>query len=94
MPTNDLNDLNDLTCRELVELVTDYLEGALPPAERSRFESHLRACRVCLRYVDQLRTTVLVLGRLTEDDVPEPARDALLATFRTWKRGRASGSAR
>ena len=76
---------DDLTCRELVELVTDYLEGALPPAERRRFEEHLLSCAVCPRYVEQLRGTVRLLGRLREDDVPEPARLALLDAFRTWR---------
>ena len=75
----------DLTCRELVELVTDYLQGALSPAARARFKRHLRSCAVCPRYVDQLRASVRVLGRLREDDLPEPARGALLAAFRTWK---------
>jgi anti-sigma factor RsiW len=76
---------DDLTCRELVELVTDYLEGALSPSERRRFEAHLGSCTVCPRYVDQLRLTVRAIGHLTEDDVPEPARGALLEAFRTWK---------
>ena len=76
---------DDLTCRELVELVTDYLEGALSAGERRRFELHLHSCVVCPRYVDQLRTTVRVLGRLREGDVTEPARAMLLAAFRTWK---------
>jgi anti-sigma factor RsiW len=80
MATND-----DLTCRELVELVTDYLEGALSPAERHRFEWHLGSCSVCPRYVEQLRTTIRILGHLGEDDVPEPARTALLDAFRAWK---------
>jgi len=75
----------ELTCRELVELVTDYLEGALSPAEHRRFETHLLTCRVCPRYVDQLRMTVQVLGRLTEADVPEPARSDLLDAFRAWR---------
>jgi anti-sigma factor RsiW len=74
-----------LTCRELVELVTDYLEGALPLDERQRFEEHVRSCAVCRRYVEQLRATIRVLGQLHEDDVPEPARDALLGAFRAWK---------
>lgn len=75
----------DLTCRELVELVTHYLEGALSPAAHARFERHLRSCAACPRYVDQLRATVRALGRLREDDLPEPARGALLTAFRTWK---------
>jgi anti-sigma factor RsiW len=76
----------DLTCLEFVELVTDYLENALSPAARTRFEEHLAACRVCPRYVEQLRTTARLLGRLSEADLPEPAREPLLRAFRTWKR--------
>jgi anti-sigma factor RsiW len=76
---------DDLTCRELVELVTEYLEGVLPPDDHHRFEAHLLGCRVCPRYVDQLRTTIRIVGRLREVDVPEPARSALLAAFRSWK---------
>jgi predicted anti-sigma-YlaC factor YlaD len=76
---------DDLTCRELIELVTDYLEGAFTLSERRRFEEHLGGCSVCPHYVDQLRLTVHMLGRLTEDDLPEPARGELLETFRTWK---------
>jgi anti-sigma factor RsiW len=68
-----------------VELVTDYLEGVLSVGERGRFEAHLGACSVCPRYVEQLRLTIRVLGRLGEDDVSEPARSALLEAFRTWK---------
>ena len=77
---------DDLTCRELVELVAEYLDDALPPAERTRFEQHLVSCRVCPRYVDQLRFTIQLVGRLTEDDLPVPARESLLTAFRTWKR--------
>jgi hypothetical protein len=76
---------DDLTCRELVELVTDYLEGALSTVERERFEWHLRRCAVCPGYVDQLRTTIQALGRLRVEDVPDAAREPLLAAFRTWK---------
>jgi anti-sigma factor RsiW len=79
--------MDDLTCRELVELVTDYLDDALSPAERARFEAHLEPCVVCPRYLDQLRMTAQLVGRLTEDDVSEPARETLLSAFRTWKSG-------
>jgi anti-sigma factor RsiW len=76
---------DDLTCRELVELVTDYLEGALPLRARRRFERHVRSCAVCPRYVEQLRATVHVLGRIGEENLKEPIRTTLLAAFRTWK---------
>jgi anti-sigma factor RsiW len=75
----------DITCRELVELVTDYLEGALPPRARRRVRRHLRACEGCDRYLDQIRATIRIAGRLREEDVeamPAPVRDRLLAAFR------------
>jgi anti-sigma factor RsiW len=75
---------DSLTCAELVELVTDYLEGALPPAERERFEQHLEACPGCIAYVEQLRETVRLTGTLREDDLAPATRDALLAQFRDW----------
>ena len=78
----------ELTCRELVELVTDYLEGALPRRERRRFERHIARCDGCTAYLEQLRVTIAMLGTLTEDDVPAPARDELLAAFRDWHAGR------
>jgi hypothetical protein len=76
---------DDWTCRELVELVTEHLEGALPLPHRRRFERHVRSCLVCPRYVEQIRTTIHVLGRLGEEDPNEPVRSTMLAAFRTWK---------
>jgi len=83
---------NALTCQELVELVTDYLEGALPPAERRRFEAHLRGCRGCTAYLDQMQRTIGLLGRLTEEAIAPEARQELLQRFRTWKQDRADGT--
>ncbi len=71
-----------LACRELVEIVTDYLEGALPSGERARVEAHLAECPGCTVYVEQMRETIRLTGRLGEDDVPEPVREALLHAFR------------
>jgi anti-sigma factor RsiW len=76
----------DLTCRELVELVADYLEGALTPAERARFERHIAACRGCRAYLEQMRLTAATLGRLTEEQVAPEAEAALVRAFRGWKR--------
>jgi len=73
-----------ITCRELVELVTDYFEGALVPRDRDRFEQHLGGCVSCLTYLAQMRTTREVLGRLREDDLPAEAQAALLGAFRRW----------
>jgi hypothetical protein len=76
-----------LSCRELVELVTDYLEGALPGDEQARFQAHLEACDPCVDYIEQIRLTVRAAGRVEEEDLDPAWRDALLAEFRDWKRG-------
>jgi anti-sigma factor RsiW len=79
--------VQDLTCQELVELVTDYLEGALPPAERARFDAHIAGCVGCRRYLEQMRQTIATLPRLTEETIQPEAREALLQTFRKWRAG-------
>jgi len=78
----------ELTCQELVELVTEYLEGTLAPVERERFDAHLAECEGCANHVHQLRTTIAVTGELREEHLAlDPAaRDALLETFRRFKR--------
>ena len=76
-----------MTCKELVELVTNYLENSLPPEERQRFEAHLATCAGCNVYLDQIRKTITLLGTLTEDTIPQRASDELLHVFRNWKRG-------
>ncbi len=77
---------NDLTCQELVELVTDYLEGALSAADQARFNSHVRQCERCATYLNQIRTTIAITGALTENGIDPEARDHLLRTFRDWNR--------
>ncbi len=74
-----------LTCKELVELVTDYLQGSLPASERLRFEQHIAICPGCRTYVAQMRQTIRLLGRLTEKDIPEGAKRRLLQAFSHWK---------
>jgi anti-sigma factor (TIGR02949 family) len=75
----------ELTCQQLVELVTDYLDGALTSADRARFESHLSACSGCATNVEQLRETVRLTGRrLTEEMLPDDMRETLLRQFRDW----------
>ena len=81
----------DYRCRDLVEVVTDYLEGALPASTRARFERHLRRCDGCDRYLAQIRRTIELTGRLTVDDVEAlgaEARDRLLDTFRDFHAAR------
>ena len=77
-----------LACRELVELVTDSLEGALPAEEVARFDRHLARCSGCANYVEQMRATIRLTGVLREDDVSAEAEYALLQAFRDWKAGR------
>ena len=72
------------TCREMVELVTDYLEGTLSRADRRRFEGHIDSCENCTRYVEQMRITLRTLGRLEPESLSDDARDELLAAFRDW----------
>jgi predicted anti-sigma-YlaC factor YlaD len=76
----------ELTCRELVELVTDYFEDALAATERARFEVHLAECEPCRDYVEQMRTTVRLTGRAAEP-AERPEMTALLAAFRGYRRG-------
>lgn len=78
---------DELTCREIVELVTEYLEGGLSPEERRLFEEHLDVCSGCTNYLDQMRETILVVGRVEVDDLSEETKDDLLAAFRNWKGG-------
>ena len=75
----------ELSCQELVELVTDYLEGALPRDERARFDAHLELCDGCNGYLEQMRVTIELVGRLTPRDVTPEAEAALLGVFRDWK---------
>jgi anti-sigma factor RsiW len=82
----------EMTCRELVELVTDYLEGMLPESDRRRFDEHLRTCPGCTTYLDQMRTTIRVVGHLDLDVLSDTARALLLRTFEDWKRTARAGT--
>jgi anti-sigma factor RsiW len=76
---------NELTCQELVELVTEYLEGTLPPLERTRFEAHLAECAGCQTYLQQMHQMIQLCGMLTEESIAPEAKRELLHIFRTWK---------
>lgn len=78
-----------LSCQEMVELITDYLEGALDEQTRTRFEAHLTDCDGCTAYLEQMRETIRLVGRLEETAVPADARANLMAAFRDWKAGQA-----
>ena len=80
-------EVEHLTCRELVEVLTDYLEDVLDPAGRAEIERHIVICRGCSNYVEQMRSTIELLGRLPVDDPHAPSEE-LLASFRHWQAGR------
>jgi anti-sigma factor RsiW len=85
-----MSKLAPITCREVVELVTEYLDGALSAADRERFEDHLMRCEGCQRYLDQVRTTIRVAGVSGEvgvGEMPQEQLDQLVVAFRDWKAG-------
>jgi anti-sigma factor RsiW len=82
---NLLRRREDLACRQVVELVTDYLENALSRSDRKRFERHLRACPNCSAYLDQIRQTIATTGRLTPESLTPEARDAFTDLYRAWR---------
>jgi anti-sigma factor RsiW len=75
-----------ITCQDVVELVTDYLEVALPPDEVALLEQHLNFCEGCVFYVEQMRATMQTVGRVGGPEMPDETRQRLLAVFRDWKR--------
>jgi predicted anti-sigma-YlaC factor YlaD len=77
--------IDDLTCQELVEVVTDYLEGALAPHDLARFEQHLKVCPACLDYVEQIRSTIHLANHLRAEQIAPADRARLIALFRSWK---------
>jgi anti-sigma factor RsiW len=75
----------DLVCQQAVELVTDYLEGALSRKDRNHFEAHLRGCPNCLAYLEQMQATVRAVRALASDDLTPAARTELTELFRRWQ---------
>jgi anti-sigma factor RsiW len=75
-----------MSCKELVELVTDYLEGALPADDHAHFEAHLALCPPCVEYVAQIERTVVAVGGTWRDVEHEPGTAELLELFRDWTR--------
>jgi anti-sigma factor RsiW len=74
-----------MACQELVEVITDYLEGTLPPPDRARFEAHLALCDPCVVYLEQMRETIGVVGRVPLDALSAPVREGLIEAFRGWR---------
>ena len=80
-----MNGVEQLSCQEVVELVTEYLEGVLPDEDRHRFETHIRGCDGCREYVEQMRTTIRLTGDLRPRSPSPEAERSLLEAFRNWK---------
>ena len=76
-----------LVCRQAVELVTDYLDGALPPAQRRRFQAHLTSCRDCPEYLAQIRATIALTGTMAPGGLTPGMRDDFIALYRRWRVG-------
>ena len=74
-----------ISCQEVVELVTDYLDRALPADEASLFEQHINFCDGCDWYVDEMRRTVATVGKIEEEQLPDEMREKLMSAFRDWK---------
>ena len=76
-----------LSCLQIVELITDYLEGTLPPETASLFEEHLNFCDGCETYLDEMRATIAAVGRVdvVEEELPAETRESLLTAFRHWQ---------
>ena len=75
-----------LTCQEITELVTDYLEGVMSAEERLRFDMHVGLCRHCRAYLNQMRDTTALLGQLSDEPVPDSVMSELRERFREWKK--------
>jgi anti-sigma factor RsiW len=76
---------DEMSCRELVKVITDYLEGRMAADDRLRFEAHLEECPYCVNYLEQMRATVEALGQLGEDTIAPESRREVLEAFRGWR---------
>jgi anti-sigma factor RsiW len=85
-----MSETDEMNCKELVELVTGYLENTLALDDRRRLEAHLKECPYCAEYVAQMRQTISSLGGLPEESVSPETERELLEAFRGWREGRQS----
>jgi anti-sigma factor RsiW len=79
---------DEIVCRELVELVTPYLEDALPADQRALVERHLAACDGCHTYLEQMRLTIRAIGHVSDEAIASRTREEVLAIFRAWRQAR------
>jgi anti-sigma factor RsiW len=75
----------ELVCQEMVELITDYLEGALTRSQRKRFDAHLAGCEHCTEYLRQMRVTIRLTGRLRAEDLTPAMREEFTKLYRSWR---------
>jgi anti-sigma factor RsiW len=75
----------EMACQELIEVITDYLEGTLPESDRTRFDAHLSTCAACREYVEQMCTLIRLSGNLTAKSIAPATRNSLLRAFRSWR---------
>jgi anti-sigma factor RsiW len=85
MESTPFNPADEMACRELVEVVTDYLDGTLPDEDRRRLEEHLAECPYCIDYIEQMRATIEALGTVGEESISVETRHELLEAFRGWR---------
>jgi anti-sigma factor RsiW len=77
--------VSEMACTELVDVITAYLEGTLPPADRRRFDAHLAECPHCTEYLAQMRDTIKRLGKLDDATLSSETRQGIIAAFRDWR---------
>ena len=75
----------ELTCAEVVEVITSYLERRMPAHDRERFEEHLTFCDGCSTYLEQMRMTIATTGRLRLEDLPASLEERLVTAFHSWR---------
>jgi anti-sigma factor RsiW len=80
-----MTQLPEMPCQELVEVITDYLDGALTATDRARFEAHLEECDACQDYVEQFRQTIALTGRVEPEELSPQTREQLITAFRAWR---------
>jgi anti-sigma factor RsiW len=76
---------DEMNCRTLVELITEYLEDAVPEDLRASIDAHLAECEGCTNHLEQIRTTIRAAGHLSEEQIPPAARESLRRAFREWR---------
>jgi anti-sigma factor RsiW len=83
---SDPNTVDEMACRELVKVISAYLDGTLPALDRRRFEAHLEECPYCVNYLDQMRNTIAALGELTPESIAPETRREIVDAFADWDR--------